>query len=79
MSKMLFVGTHGTDDPTLATFPFELAVGAAQEGHEARIALLAEAVVLMKDPVVSELHGFGCPPFEEVLAQVVEHRIPVYV
>jgi uncharacterized protein involved in oxidation of intracellular sulfur len=79
MSTLLFVGTHGSDDPTMATFPFELAVGAAQEGHQAQIALLSEAVVLMKDVVADELHGFGCPPFKEVLAQVIEHKIPVYV
>jgi predicted peroxiredoxin len=79
MSTILFVGTHGSDDPTMATFPFELAVGAAQEGHQAKVALLSEAVVLMKDAVADELHGFGCPPFKEVLAQVIEHKIPVYV
>ena len=79
MSTILFVGTHGSDDPTMATFPFELAVGAVKEGHEAAIALLAEAVVLMKTPVAEELHGFGCPPFENVLAEVMEHGIPVYV
>jgi uncharacterized protein involved in oxidation of intracellular sulfur len=79
MSTILFVATHGSDDPTMATFPLELAVGAAQEGHQAQIALLSEAVVLMKDAVVEELHGFGCPPLKEVLAQVIEHKIPVYV
>ncbi len=79
MSSILFVGTHGSDDPTMATFPFELAVGAAREGHEAKIALLGDAVYMMKDPVAGELHGFGCPPFKEVMAEVIEHRIPVYV
>jgi uncharacterized protein involved in oxidation of intracellular sulfur len=79
MSFILFVGTRGSDDPTMATFPFELAVGAVREGHEAKIALLADAVYMMKDPVADELHGFGCPPFKEVMAEVIEHRIPVYV
>ena len=79
MSTILFVGTHGSDDPTMATFPFELAVGAAREGHNAQIALLADAVYLVKDPVAGELHGFGCPPFKEVLSEAVEHNIPVYV
>lgn len=79
MSTILFVGTHGSDDPTMATFPFELAVGAAQEGHEAQVALLADAVYLMKDAVAEELHGFGCPPFRDVLSDIIKHEIPVYV
>jgi len=79
MSTILFVGTHGSDDPTMATFPFELAVGAVQEGHEAQVALLADAVYLMKDTVAEELHGFGCPPFRDVLSDVIKHEIPVYV
>ena len=59
MSTLLFVGTHGSDDPTMATFPFELTVGAVQEGHKAQITLLAEAVYLMKDPVAEELQELG--------------------
>ena len=81
MSTILFVGTHGSDDPTMATFPFELAVGAVTEGHKAQIALLSEAVVLMRDAVANELSGFGCASFKEVLSQVIEYKIPcnVYV
>jgi uncharacterized protein involved in oxidation of intracellular sulfur len=79
MSSILFVGTHGSDDPTMATFPFELAVGAAKEGHEAKVALLGEAVTMMRNPVADELHGFGCPPFRQVMAEVIEYGIPVYV
>jgi uncharacterized protein involved in oxidation of intracellular sulfur len=79
MAAILFVGTHGSDDPTMATFPFELAVGAVREGHRAQIALLSEAVVLMKNAVAEELRGFGCPPFKDVLYQVIKHEIPVHV
>jgi hypothetical protein len=28
MARILYVGTHGTDDPTAATFPFLMAKGA---------------------------------------------------
>ena len=79
MSSLLFVATRGSDDPTMATFPFELAAGAVSEGHEARIALLGESVVLMRDTVAAELDGFGCEPFAGVLSQVIKHQIPVYV
>lgn len=79
MASILYVATRGSDDPTMATFPFEIAVGAAQEGHEVSIALLGEAVVTMKDEVAEELHGFGTPPLREILPEVVRHGIPVYV
>ena len=79
MATILYVASRGSDDPTMATFPFELAVGAVAQGQKASIALLGESVVLMKDSVADELHGFGCPPFREVISQVVKHRIPIYV
>ncbi len=46
MAKILFVGTHGTDDPTRATFPFMEAKGAIEAGHETGIILMMEAVPL---------------------------------
>jgi predicted peroxiredoxin len=79
MASILFVASRGSDDPTMATFPFELAVGAAKAGRDAHVALLGESVYLMKDPVAEELQGFGCPPFIEVLSEAIKHRIPVYV
>jgi predicted peroxiredoxin len=79
MASILLVASRGSDDPTMATFPFELAVGAVKAGHEACVALLGESVYLMKDPVAEELHGFGCPPFREILAEAIRHRVPVYV
>lgn len=79
MATILYVASRGSDDPTMATFPFELAVGAVEEGQKASIALLGESVVLMKDSVADELHGFGCQPFREVISQVVKHQIPIYV
>ncbi|HUX05751.1 MAG TPA: hypothetical protein VMX35_00420 [Acidobacteriota bacterium] len=79
MSMILFVATRGSDDPTMATFPFELAVGAVKEGQQAQIALLGESVVTMRDAVAEEMHGFGCQPLKEALAEVIEHEIPIYV
>ncbi len=79
MSRFLFIATHGTDDPARATWPYEFAVGAVREGHEASVALLGEAVVTMREEVVAELHGFGTPPLAEVMTAVTEHAIPVYV
>lgn len=79
MSRFLFIATHGTDDPARATWPLEMAVGAVAEGHEAAVALLGEAVVTMRNDVVAELHGYGTPPLADIMAEIVEHEIPVYV
>ncbi len=40
MAKILYIGTHGTDDPTAATFPFLMAKGAIDAGHETGIILM---------------------------------------
>ncbi len=40
MAKILFVGTHGTDDPTRATFPFMEAKAVIEAGHETSMFLI---------------------------------------
>ncbi len=66
MAKILFVGTHGTDDPTRATFPFMEAKGAIEAGHETGIILMMEAVRLIKDHVAAQVQGYWCAATEGV-------------
>ena len=61
MAKILFIGTHGTDDPTRATFPFMEAKGAIEAGHETGIILMLEAVRLIKDHIAAQVQGIGVP------------------
>jgi predicted peroxiredoxin len=68
MAKLLYIGTAGTDDPTRATFPFLMAKGALDAGHEAGIILMGEAAPLIKDSIAAQVHGVGIPP----LTQLVE-------
>jgi predicted peroxiredoxin len=79
MAKLMFVGLHGSADPTTAAFPFIMANGAVEAGHEAIIALANEAVVLLKDIIAENMHPVGWPSFTEVLAKTVENKVPVYV
>lgn len=79
MAKLMFMGLHGSADPTTAAFPFIMANGAVEAGHEAIIVLANEAVVLMSGTVAENVHGVGWPPFTEILAKTVEHRVPIYV
>ena len=66
MAKLLYVGTSGTDDPTRATFPFLMAKGAIDTGHETGIILMGEAAPLIKDSLSQQVQGVGIPPLNRV-------------
>jgi uncharacterized protein involved in oxidation of intracellular sulfur len=79
MAKLLYIGTHGTDDPTLATFPFLMAKGAIEAGHETGIILMGEAAPLIKDHIAAQVHGIGVPPLSELMKFLVERDIRISV
>jgi len=79
MGKLLFVGTYGTDDPTRATMPFISASGALKRGHEPSIALMGEAVILMKGDVVDQVYGVGFPPLRQLQDEIVGAKVPIYI
>ncbi len=79
MSKLLYIGTHGTDDPTLATFPFLMAKGAIDGGHETGIILMGEAATLIKDSVSQQIVGIGVPPLKELMDFLVSKEIRISV
>ena len=79
MAKLLYIGTHGTDDPTRATLPFITANGAKEAGHKPSVALLADGVYLMKEGVRDSIHGVGFPSLSEVMATTIANQTPIYV
>ena len=79
MAKLLYVGTHGTDDPTAATFPFLMAKGAIDGGHETGIILMGEAAPLIKDHIAQQVHGVGIPPLTELIEFLVANEVPITV
>jgi len=79
MGKILAVATHATDDPTKSTLAFVAGIGALGAGKEVTIVLLGEAVYLAKQEIAKSVHGVGFPPLPELIDQVVEGGIPVYV
>lgn len=79
MASELFIGVHGSEDPTKATFPFLMANGALDAGHQTAIVLLGDAVVLMSSTVVDNVHGVGFPPLKELMAKVVAAKVPIYI
>ncbi len=76
---LLFVGTHGPDDPTLACMPFSLAIASAEAGMQAMIHLRGEAVTLLLDSASTAVIPVDLPPLRELFCQVRHHHIPVYV
>jgi predicted peroxiredoxin len=77
--RMLFVGTHGSESPTHAVLPFLSAQAAIEEGHDAEVALVGDAVVLMKDVVAKATVPVGWPPVGDLLAALVARRVPIHV
>jgi len=79
MAKLLYIGTHGTDDPTSATFPFLMAKGAIEAGHETGIILMGEAAPLIKDSIAAQVHGIGIPPLKELMDFLVTREVRISV
>jgi uncharacterized protein involved in oxidation of intracellular sulfur len=79
MASELFIGLHGSEDPTKATLPFLMAGGALDAGHQPAIVLLGDAVVLMNSTVTDSVHGVGFPPLKELMAKVVQAKVPIYI
>ena len=79
MAKILYIGTHGTDDPTSATFPFLMAKGAIKAGHETGIILMGEAAPLIKDSIAAQVHGIGIPPLKELMDFLVTREVRISV
>lgn len=79
MAKILAVASHSTDDPTKATLAFITAIGAIGADKECTLALVGEAVTMVKEAVAKSIHGVGFPPLTELAPKVVQARIPVFV
>ncbi len=79
MAKILFIGTHGTDDPTRVTFPFMEAKGAIEAGHETGIILMLEAAPLIKDHIAAQVQGIGVPPLKQLRAWPFARNVRISV
>ena len=80
MAKLLYVATHGPDDPTKACMPLHLAVnGAVPAGIEAEINLAGDATLLIQDLTIEATMGVGLPPLKELIRAAIEHDVPIYV
>ena len=80
MTKLIYVATHGPDDPTKACMPLHLAVnGAAEAGIEAEINLAGDAAVLIQDQYIDTLMPLGFPPLKELMAKAREKGVRIHI
>lgn len=79
MASMLFHGFHGSENPTMACFPFLQALANKERGDQVQIALAGDAVVLMKDAVINSVVPVGWPPLKETFQKVRDAGIPISV
>ena len=79
MTKILYVGTNGSENPTKSIFPFQWANTAVEAGHQAEIYIFGDATVLMRDSVANSVVPVGWPPLKEILATTIRNNIPIYV
>ncbi len=77
--KDTLIGTHGTDDPTRATFPFMEAKGAIEAGHETGIILMMEAAPLIKDRIAAQVQDIGVPPLKELMDFLFARNVRISV
>ena len=79
MTKILYVGTHGTDDPTRASMPFHMALGAVEAGYSAEINLAGDAVVCIQDNIIESVKGVGMPVLKELFEKILNEKVPIYI
>ncbi len=79
MAKILYMGSNGSESPTKSVFPFILANGAVDAGHQAEVQLFGDAVVLMKDVVSNNVLPMGWPPLKDIMATTIKNKTPIYV
>ena len=79
MAKLVYVGTHASDDPTKAALVFVAANGASEAGHEPVISLLGDAVLMMKDEIAASTVGVGFGPIKGLMTTTVANGTPIHI
>lgn len=78
--RMVVWGTAGTSDPTRASIPLHVvANGCVEVDHDSAIILAGDAADLIVGDTAASVQGVGIPPATELLAKLVEHKVPIYV
>lgn len=79
MATILVSTTHSSDDPTRATLPLLTARAALKQGHQVEVALMGEAVYLMRTETANAITPVGWPNAGEVLKDVIQAGGKFYI
>ncbi len=70
--KIMYIGTHGGEDPERASLPFVLANAARVMEVEAVVVLQGAAVFLAKKGYLQHVHSSGFAPLQELVNSFIE-------
>lgn len=79
MASILISSTHGSDDPTRATLPLLTARAALTQGHQAEVALMGEAVYLMRTETANAINPVGWPNAGDVLKEIIDKGVKFWI
>ena len=69
--KIVYIVTHGGEDPERASLPFVLANAAQVMDVEAVVALQGAAVMLAKGDCMKHVFAAGLPPLKELVSNYI--------
>jgi len=75
---ILYVGTHGMDDPTRAGLIFAAANEEQEHYKDAVIALLGDAVFLLNDRIAAETSPSARASLKDLIAEAVRKGIKIF-
>jgi predicted peroxiredoxin len=80
MAKLIYVATHGPDDPTKACMPIHLAVnGAAEADIDVEINLAGDATILIQNHAIDSVVPVGFPTLSELMQKAGDKGVKIYV
>lgn len=80
--KLLYMATHGPEDPTRAALVFSAANGAREVGLEATVALVGDAVMVMNDATAKATIGLGRAPLDVLIDKAIakgQNQVKIFV
>lgn len=77
--KMTIIGTHGPDDPEIATLPFMLGVAALAMDIQVNVLLQGPAVILAHRGIAEHVFANGPAPLKNLMDQFFELKGRLFI
>lgn len=79
LGSLLVHVTHGPEAPSRAALAVSVAKAAVDAGHEVTVFFAGDAVYLVKDAVIENLHGIGTGSLRDTLPALIESGTSIFV